>query len=117
MAIRIVLLFLSFLNGAYMLIDGLHVVIKGKYIGPEKPGPWANVLYKLDVDVFKLGPLFMLLGILWLAFMIGFWLGYSWAYPLGFFIAILTLWYLPVGTVTSIIIFILLYITKSQAGF
>lgn len=100
-----------------MLADGLHVLLKGKYIGPEKPGPWANVMYKLEIDVFKLGPMFVTFGILWLSFLVGYWLGYSWAYPLGLFMALMTLWYLPVGTATSIVIFVLLYMTKSQAGF
>lgn len=49
-----------------MLIDGIYVIINGKYIGPPKPGPWANLFYKFNIDVFKLGPLFMLFGILWL---------------------------------------------------
>ena len=117
MLIRIVLLSLSFLNGAYMLLDGVHVLLKGKYIGPEKPGPWANMMYRLDVNVFKLGPMFITFGVLWLAFMLGFWLGYSWVYSFGLFMALMTLWYLPVGTVFSIVVFVLLYITKSKAGF
>lgn len=54
------------MNGCYMLLDGIFVIIKGKYIGPEKPGPWANLFYKLDFNVFKLGPVFIIFGVLWL---------------------------------------------------
>ena len=67
-----------------MLLDGIFVIIKGKYIGPEKPGPWANLFYKLNIDVFKLGPLFIVFGLLWLIFLFGLWTNQSWTYILGF---------------------------------
>jgi hypothetical protein len=43
MTVQIILIVLAFANGVFMAIDGFHVMIKGKYIGPEKPGPWANI--------------------------------------------------------------------------
>mgnify|MGYP007060777724 FL=1 len=48
---KIFLTILGLLNGGYMLIDGIYVMLKGKYIGPEKPGLWANLFYKLNIDV------------------------------------------------------------------
>jgi len=33
---------LAALNGSYMLLDGIFVTAKGKYIGPEKPVPWLT---------------------------------------------------------------------------
>lgn len=63
---KILITILGFVNGGYMLLDGIFVMFKGKYIGPENPGPWANLFYKLNIDVFKLGPVFILFGILWL---------------------------------------------------
>lgn len=100
-----------------MLADGLHVLFKGKYIGPPEPGPWAGIMQKLEVDVYKLGPLFIAFGILWLSFLLGYWMGYSWAYPLGLFMSLMTLWYVPVGTFFSLVVFTLLYLTKGEAGF
>lgn len=38
---KILLAILGVLNGGYMLLDGIYVILKGKYIGPEKPGPWV----------------------------------------------------------------------------
>lgn len=46
---------LALLNGGFMLFDGIHVLLKGKYIGPEKPGPWANLFYKLNIDYLNWG--------------------------------------------------------------
>jgi hypothetical protein len=113
---KILILILGILNGGYMLLDGIFVMIKGKYIGPEKPGPWANLFYKLNVDVFKLGPVFILFGILWLIWLYGFWTNQNWAYSFGLIISVLTLWYLPVGTLFSIIIFIVLIFARRKIG-
>ncbi len=56
MTVKIILTFLAFANGVFMAIDGFHVMIKGNCIGPEKPGPWANIFQKLKVNVYKLAP-------------------------------------------------------------
>lgn len=113
---KLLITILGFLNGAYMLLDGLFVMMKGKYIGPEKPGPWANIFYKLDIDVFKLGPLFIVFGLIWLAWLYALWTSQSWAYTLGIFISVLTLWYLPVGTLFSLIILATLIFLKQKLG-
>jgi hypothetical protein len=43
MTVKIILTFLAFANGVFMAIDGFYLMIKGKCIGPEKPGLWANI--------------------------------------------------------------------------
>lgn len=105
---------ISLINGLWMLIDGVYVILKGKYIGPEKPGPWASVVGITGVDVFKLGPLFVLFGIAWLAFAAAFLTDANWARMFGLALSILTLWHLPFGTLISIVVFILLlFVLKS----
>ncbi len=99
-----------------MLLDGIFVIIKGKYIGPDKPGPWANLFYKLDIDVFKLGPLFIIYGLLWLIFLFGVWTNQTWSYLLGLIISVLTLWYLPGGTIISILVIIILLTARTKVG-
>lgn len=113
---KILITILGFLNGGYMLLDGIFVLIKGKYIGPEKPGPWANLFYKLNVDVFKLGPAFIVFGLLWLIWLYGLWTNQSWVYTFGLIMSILTLWYLPVGTLFSIIILLVLILGRQKIG-
>ena len=111
---KFVLIGLSLVNGLWMLIDGVYVMLNGKYIGPEKPGPWASVLSITGVDVFKLGPLFIVFGIAWLAFAFGFWSEAAWARLFGLVLSVLTLWYLPFGTLISIIVIaLLLFVLKS----
>lgn len=113
---KILITILGILNGGYMLLDGLFVIFKGKYIGPEKPGPWANLFYKLNIDVFKLGPLFIIFGVLWLAWLYALWTNQGWTYTFGLIISLLTLWYLPVGTLFSVIILVILLTAKSKLG-
>ena len=49
---KILITILGFLNGGYMLLDGIFVIKEGKYIGPPKPGPWANLFYKIKLRWF-----------------------------------------------------------------
>jgi hypothetical protein len=111
---KILITILGLLNGGYMLLDGIYVLLKGKYIGPAKPGPWANIFYKMDVNVFKLGPVFIAFGIMWLIWIYALWANLSWSYAFGIVCCILTLWYLPVGTLLSIIILLILIFSKAS---
>lgn len=113
---KILITLLGLLNGCYMLLDGIFVMIKGKYIGPEKPGPWAILFYKLDVNVFKLGPLFIIFGLLWLTWIFALWTNHSRAFPFGIVLGFLTLWYLPFGTFFSVIILVVLLAYKQKIG-
>lgn len=107
---------LGLLNGGYMLLDGIFVLLKGKYIGPEKPGPWAYLFSRLGIDVFRLGPLFIVFGLLWLTWLYGLWTSQAWAYTFGITICILTFWYLPVGTIFSLIILLVLLFARQKTG-
>lgn len=113
---KILITILGLLNGCYMLIDGLYVMLKGKYIGPAKPGPWAELFYKLNINVFRLGPLFIVFGLLWLIWLYGLWSSQSWSYLFGIVISILTFWYLPAGTLFSGIILLILIFAKHKLG-
>jgi hypothetical protein len=114
---KIVLIIIGLLNGGYMFVDGVFVMLKGKFIGPEKPGPWAHFFYKLNIDVLKLGPVFITYGVLWLLWVYALWTNQSWTYIFGLLISLFTIWYLPVGTLFSLIIIFILLIMKHKVGF
>lgn len=111
---KILITILGLLNGGYMFLDGIYVMMNGKYIGPPKPGPWAGIFEKFNVDVFKLGPLFIAFGVIWIIWLYGLWTNQSWSFLFGIVISILTLWYLPVGTLFSIIILVVLFLKKNS---
>ena len=104
------LLVLAFINGGFMLADGIHVLIKGKYIGPEKPGPWSVLFSRFHINVFQLGPVFILFGAAWLIFGYFLWTGQAGMRSFGMLLSLLTLWYLPFGTLIAIITFLVLWI-------
>ena len=113
---KVLIILLGFLNGAYMLADGIYVMINGKYIGPAKPGPWGELFYRLGIDVFKLGPLFIVFGAAWLFWVYGIWTRQSWTHKVGIISSILTLWYLPVGTIFSLIILLVLLFSRKKTS-
>lgn len=113
---KFLIIILGFFNGCYMLLDGVYVISNGKYIGSLKPGPWAIIFNRLNVDIYKLGPLFILFGVLWLIWLYGFWESQSWAYIYGVVLCVLTMWYLPVGTMFSLIILIILLFARQKLG-
>ncbi|NOU17057.1 MAG: hypothetical protein HOO91_05815 [Bacteroidales bacterium] len=104
---------LALIIGGYMLIDGIYVILKGKYIDPEKSGLWANLFNKLNIDVFQLGPLFICMGLFWLIWIFALWANQIWTFGFGLFVSVLTLWYISVGTLFSIII-VLLFAAKHK---
>lgn len=111
---KLLVTILAGINGLYMLIDGIFVSVKGKYIGPEKPGPWAKLFYKLNVDVFRLGSLFVLFGLAWLSWIICLWSEQSISWLFGIIMSLLTLWYLPLGTFFSLVILITLIVMRDK---
>ncbi len=106
------IIILSLLNGGFMLIDGIYVLKNGKYIGPAKPGLWANIFQLFNIDVFKLGPLFIIFGLAWLCFTAVYISNFDWASTFGVIMCVFTLWYLPVGTVFSLVILTLLIVSR-----
>ena len=40
MAARVVLAVLALITGGYQVVDGIHVLATGVYMGPATPGMW-----------------------------------------------------------------------------
>jgi len=60
-----------------MIFDVMHVIMTRKYFGPEGPGPWSRLVALVGLDPFKLGIPFVVLGSLWLVFLVAMILGHS----------------------------------------
>ena len=110
---KILLALVGLLAGGWMIVDGVHVMLRGKYIGPAKPGPWSVPFVKMGVDPFRLGPMFVGLGTLWLIFLIATITGQRWGKYGAAAVAVASLWYLPVGTILSLAYLAILYFTRT----
>jgi hypothetical protein len=114
MVAKVIASLIALLVGGWMIFDGIHVLTTGKYFGPEKPGPWSDAVAAIGLDPFRLGVPFIVLGVLWLLFLAALLLHQSWAWYAALLTAILTLWYLPVGTILSLLYILLLFVFRSK---
>jgi hypothetical protein len=106
---RIVRIALSFVLGAYLLIDGIHALVTGDYITMSSGayagqlGPWATALSAMQIDPHgqpaKLA--FVLLGVIWLVHTRNIAVRKV-IRPATILLCVLTLWYLPFGTLIAI---------------
>jgi hypothetical protein len=117
MWIKIGFLVIAILNGGWMLFDGVHVLVKGKYFGPPQPGPWSQVVTAVGLNPFSLGPLFVGLGLLWIVAAGGILQGSSCAWLLAVIVSVASLWYIPIGTLLSIIAILILILFKASLGY
>jgi hypothetical protein len=114
MIYRIFLAIVGVLAGGWMLFDGVHVMLRGKYFGPEKPGPWSAIFRAAGVDPFRLGPLFVAMGVMWLTLLIATLWGLRWGWWGALIVAAASLWYLPLGTALSALYILLLFVLRSR---
>jgi hypothetical protein len=114
MIIKVIVSLIAVLTGGWMIFDGIYVLTTGKYFGPEKPGPWSDLVSVIGVNPFDLGIPFIILGVLWLLFLVGLLLNQSWSWYGAVIVAVATLWYLPVGTVLSVLYIGLLFLFRSK---
>lgn len=89
-------------QGAYMLADGARVLLTGAYFGSTL-GPWAALVRALGVDPYHLGPVFVVLGLAWIAAVIAIDTRVPYARRYVAIVAVLSLWYVPFGTLLSLI--------------
>jgi hypothetical protein len=107
--LKVLITAIGSLAGGWMIFDGIHVMLRGKYFGPDKPGPWSILFSRVGIDPMRLGPMFIALGALWLVFLIAMLSGRGWGWYGAAAVAVLSLWYLPLGTILSLVYLGLLY--------
>ena len=107
---------LALIEGGWLAFDGGRALIVGDYVTPSSGpsagqlGPWSKVVSALGIDPRStlMKSIHLVLGLAWLAAIVCFILGFPQA-RLGMLLcAVLALWYLPFGTVLSVIQIVLL---------
>ena len=75
-------------------------------------GPWAQVVSAVGIEPRStlMKSIHLVLGLTWIGIMICFVLRESWAWSGMVLCAVLALWYLPFGTVLSLIQIVLLFL-------
>ncbi len=112
------------LEGGWLLFDGLHAMITGDYVTPSSGqyagqlGPWSKLWVAIGVDPrgFFVQSVHVALGALWMVSLVAFVNGASWAWTAMLACAIAGIWYLPFGTILSILQIVFLLLVASRAG-
>lgn len=127
LAVKIAMPMLAALLGAWMLFDGIHAVRTGEYVVPRsgehagRLGPWADLVRAVGVEPHStaMHALFVLLGLLWLAFAAaaGMRPGLEALRIPGIALAVATLWYAPIGSVLALLeLSMLLFLFRAGPG-
>lgn len=113
---------LALLDGGFMAFDGTRALISGDYIRPQageyagQLGPWAKLIRKAGIDpestLMKL--IFVLYGFAWLAVIAGFALKKPWGWMAMLVFAAASVWYLWVGTISSLVQIALLLLLRAR---
>jgi hypothetical protein len=109
-------------TAGWMLFDGTRALIVGDYVTPTtgeyagQLGPWANLVSVVGIEPRStlMKAIFVIYGLITLVICVRYALRLPWAQPALIVTSILGLWYLPFGTITSLIVLFLLLTAKSR---
>jgi hypothetical protein len=112
----VVLLALS--EAGYMIVDGLRALMIGDYLTPSSGeyagqlGPWAHLVAAIGIEPRSalMKSIFVGFGFIWLGVIACFAAQRKWAWRTMLAFAVGSLWYLVVGTLTSMIVVGLLFV-------
>lgn len=117
---------LAFLDGGWMLFDGATALTTGDYVTPKtgeyagQLGPWSKVVEAVGIAPRStlMKTVFVAYGAAWVVIIVCFLLQMPWAWWAMLVAAIGALWYLPFGTLLSVIqvVLLLLPATRGQAA-
>jgi len=118
--LRWTVIVLALLDGGFMAFDGTRALLVGDYIRPQSGeyagqlGPWAKVVSKIGIDpesmLMKL--IFAIYGFAWIVVLVCFALKKPWAWNAMLIFAVASVWYLWIGTVSSILQIIILLVIR-----
>jgi hypothetical protein len=119
-AMKWIIVILIILSAGWMFADGLRALVLGDYVTPASGeyagelGPWADVLQSIGLEPRSLvvKSAFVAYGLISLIAVTGFATDQSWGRNCLIVMAVLGLWYLPIGTATNMIALILLFLFR-----
>lgn len=122
MIIRAIIIIMSLLHAAYLVFDGMRAFIVGDYLRPSSGkyagqlGPWTNVVEPIGLDPMSpvMKSIFVILGLFGLIATGAFAFGRSNGWLLLVIFCIATLWNLMFGTMSAILVLLLLFIYKMK---
>lgn len=115
---------LARIEGGWLAFDGGHALVTGDYVTPSSGqyagqlGPWSKLVSAVGIEprsiLIKL--IHVTIGIMWVVVIVCFVCRLPWAWRGMVFCAGAGLWYLPFGTMLSLIQLLLLMLPALRAG-
>ncbi len=110
--LRWIIVLLAFLSAGWLAFDGAHALVTGDYVTPRSGphagqlGPWSKLLAALGLDPRSLFVkwVHLVIGTAWLGAIVAFAFRVRLAWGAMLMCAIAGLWYLPFGTLISLIV-------------
>ncbi|MCZ6688269.1 MAG: hypothetical protein O7H41_01565 [Planctomycetota bacterium] len=120
-----IIVLLAVTEAGWMTFDGLRALTSGDYVTPKtgewagKLGPWSHLVSAVGIEPRStlMKCIFVVYGIVWLGVTAAFALGRPWAWWPMFGLSVGSLWYLMIGTGTSVLLIILLLLPAVRRGF
>jgi hypothetical protein len=110
-----VLAAIACLQGSYMIIDGIHHITTGSYIG-GKAGPWAVLVRAAGINENSVAPVFLVLGTLWLLGAVVLLISPSRGASLLAIPALVTLLYPMFGTLLAVVALVIIWKQRSSVN-
>lgn len=112
---------LSLLNAGYMAFDGTKALVTGDYVRPStgeyagQIGPWHKLVQKIGINPMStfMKSIFVLFGVIGLAITIAYACNVSWGWQAMLIFNICCTWNLILGTASSVLQIILLFILRA----
>lgn len=111
-----VVVVVAVIEAGWMAYDGTRALVKGDYVTPKtgqfagQLGPWSKLVSKVGLEPRStlMKSIFSAYGFLWLIVIVCFALRLPWAWSAMLLAALGALWYLPFGTLLSLLQVLLL---------
>lgn len=119
------ILLLALAEGGWLAFDGAYALVTGDYVTPRSGpyasqlGPWSKVVSRVGLQPRSTAVkvIHLLLGACWLVVMVGYGFRAPWAWWGMVACAVAGLWYLPFGTLLSVVQIVLLLLPAVRASF
>jgi hypothetical protein len=108
---------LAAFEAGYMVLDGTRSLITGSYFTPSRGayagqlGPWTRAVRGIGIEPESrlMKSIFVVYGASWLVVALAFpFMTAGWAWAAMLVLAVGSLWYLVIGTITSALVIVLL---------
>lgn len=117
-----IIIICALLVAGWLVVDGARALIVGEYVTPKSGkfagqlGPWSKIVTKVGIEPrsTEMKLIFLIYGIVWLGLIVSYFLQISWSWWGMLVAAVLSLWYIPFGTILGLVQIVLLIVIRSK---